>query len=263
MKSSAMAFAPDFEIDSTVEIPLLGVVAAGHPYAAFRIEDTLNVPTRLWGGKQVFALRVQGSSMIDEGIHHGDYLIVEPRPDADNGQTVVAEVDGAVTVKKFFREPGGRIRLQPANVNLLPLEVPGETVRIVGLVVGILRKCGSAFGPLQPRPQEPPPATRKVTRLPVRYRPTSRKEVETLEIEVNALDHQLERWDRMIEQARQDRHSQSRVPGMLELRRDLQALRDWCARVSRPALRRALIAEANRVMRRMQRFAHLEPRSEA
>ena len=74
------------------EIPLLGVVAAGEPYHAFAVDETLSVPTTLWGGKSVFALRVQGNSMIDEGIHNGDYLIVEPRATADNGQTVPMKV---------------------------------------------------------------------------------------------------------------------------------------------------------------------------
>ena len=126
----------------TMTIPLLGVVAAGRPYEAFAVEETLNVPTALWGGKQVFALRVRGNSMVDEGIHHGDYLIVEPRQVADNGQTVVAEIDGCVTVKKYYCEPNGQVRLQPANPEMLPLTVHGAHVRIVGVVVGILRKFG-------------------------------------------------------------------------------------------------------------------------
>src|SRR5262245_30723967 len=102
-----------FELADTVDIPLLGVVAAGAPYEAGTVHETLSVPTTLWGGKQVFALRVRGTSMIDEGIQHGDYLIVEPRQAADNGQTVVAEIDGCVTVKKYYRDNEGRVRLQP------------------------------------------------------------------------------------------------------------------------------------------------------
>lgn len=248
MAFSGSALPNCFELDETVDIPLLGVVAAGQPYAAFSVEDTLSVPTRMWGGKRVFALRVQGSSMIDEGIHHGDYLIVEPRETADNGQTVVAEVDGGVTVKKIFRQPDGQVRLQPANVNLLPLLVPAEQVRVVGVVVGILRKCGTAFGPLRPRPDQP--AAEKVTRLPVRYRQSATHDDQP-QIEINALDDQLERWAAAIDAASADPHSRGRVGMMRELQRDLTALRDWYARVTRPALRRALIAEANRVMRRM------------
>ena len=131
-----------FEWCDMLDIPLLGVVAAGEPYRAFPIDETLSVPTTLWGGKQVFALRVRGNSMIDEGIHNGDYIIVEPRQTADNGQTVVAEIDGAVTVKKYHREANGSIRLEPANPEMLPLIVRGEHVRIIGIVAGVLRKFG-------------------------------------------------------------------------------------------------------------------------
>lgn len=243
-----------FEVEETTEIPLLGNVAAGRPYAAFTVEDTLNVPTKLWGGRKVFALRVQGSSMVEEGIHHGDYLIVEPRAVAENGQTVVAEVDGGVTVKKFYREADGRVRLQPANATLLPLTVPAEHVRIVGVVAGILRKCG-AIPPVASA--RPPARSAKVTPLPVRHRnpAAAARQQETLEIEVNALDHQLERWQAAIDLARGSERWRDRVPAMVDLARDLAALRDWCTRVTRPALRRALIAEANRVMRRMQQLA--------
>jgi repressor LexA len=255
MRFGAHARLERIEMESTSEIALLGVVNAGQPYAAFSVEDTLNVPTKLWGGKQVFALRVQGSSMIDEGIHHGDYLIVEPRADAENGQTVVAEVDGGVTVKKFYREADGQIRLQPANANMLPLLVPAASVRIVGLVAGILRKCGTLGA--RPRASTPPvPAASKVTRLPVRYRGHNPPpNAENLELEINALDDRLEKWAAMIERARGDRRWRARVPAMTDLSRDLAALRDWYGRVTRPALRRALIAEANRVMRRMQQLA--------
>ncbi len=148
-------FEAAFEMSQTVEIPLLGAVAAGEPYHAFAVDDTLTVPTTLWGGKEVFALRVRGTSMIDEGIHNGDYLIVEPRAAADNGQTVVAEIDGAVTVKKFYREPDGAIRLQPANPDMLPLIVRGKQVRIIGVVTGILRKFGFGERAATGRPDTP------------------------------------------------------------------------------------------------------------
>src|SRR5512143_361319 len=140
--SWAVAEEDGFELCGMEEIPLLGVVAAGEPYQAFAVDETLSVPTTLWGGKSVFALRVQGNSMIDEGIHNGDYLIVEPRATADNGQTVVAEIDGCVTVKKYFREADGQVRVQPANPEMLPLIVRGKEVRIIGVVTGVLRKFG-------------------------------------------------------------------------------------------------------------------------
>jgi repressor LexA len=240
-----------FDWCDTMEIPFLGVVAAGEPYHAFPVDETLSVPTTMWGGKQVFALRVRGSSMIDEGIHHGDHIIVEPRQTADNGQTVVAEIDGAVTVKKYYRETDGSIRLEPANPELLPLVVRGEHVRIIGIVAGVLRKFG--FGETRPLPTEQP-RVRAAT-------PTPRPLVDnaSIDLEVNAIDAQLVRWNAAIVHAQQDRRLRTHVPEMAELGRDLQALRDWCARTKKPGLRHALIGEANKVMRRMQRFATVTP----
>ena len=243
-----------FELCETMEIPLLGVVAAGEPYRAFAIEDTLTVPTRLWAGKQVFALRVRGNSMIDEGIHDGDYLIVTPRESADNGQTVVAEIDGCVTVKKYFREPDGQVQLQPANPEMLPLRVRGDHVRIIGVVAGVLRKFG--FADQRPRAAgDAAPAARSVSRRPA---PTA-SDVASLDLALNVIDSQLVRWNAAIAHARQDRRLRRHLVQMEELGRDLQALRDWCARTQKAGLRRALIAEANKVVRRMQRFASVTP----
>jgi repressor LexA len=254
----AAAPADAFELCETIEIPLLGIVAAGEPYQAFPVEETLSVPTTLWGGKHVFALRVRGSSMIDEGIHNGDYLIVEPRQVADNGQTVVAEIDGCVTVKKYFREADGQVRLQPANPEMLPLTVRGDHVRIIGVVAGIVRKLGFAekaapaaadtraacTPPPAPKPRRPAPST---------------GDIDSLELAVNVIDSQLIRWHAAVMHAQQDKRLRRHVVQMEELGRDLQALRDWCARTHKPGLRRALVREANKVIRRMQRFASVTP----
>src|SRR5215470_693960 len=129
-------------MEGTLRIPLLGEVAAGKPLEMFSVEESLDVPESLWRGRKVFALRVRGQSMVDAGIRDGDYLIVEPCDTADDGRTVVAEIDGHVTVKKLFRSPGGQVRLQPANPEMLPLIVSGDQVRIRGVVVGVLRKYG-------------------------------------------------------------------------------------------------------------------------
>jgi len=227
--------------EDTVEIPMLGFVAAGEPYRAFELDESLSVPAGLWDEHKVFALRVRGRSMIDEGIHDGDYLIVEPRQRAENGQTVVAEVDGCVTVKKLYRDPDGRIRLQPANPEMLPLVLRGDHVQVRGVVVGVLRKYG--FASRQPaRPTAPA--------RPAKVEP----EDQTLDLAVNALDAQLARWSATIEAARRQRPMRRQLPAMEELGRDLQSIRDWCARTTKPSLRRALVAEANRIMRRMQRL---------
>ena len=246
-----------FELCETMQIPLLGVVAAGRPYQAFALDETLSVPTTLWAGKQVFALRVRGNSMIDEGIHSGDYLIVEPRQIAENGQTVVAEIDGGVTVKKYFRESGGQVRLQPANPEMLPLVVRGDHVRIVGVVAGILRKCG--FAAKRPAPPAATPGADASPAARPTPRPVSSSAAASLDLAVNVIDSQLIRWNAAIAHAKRDRRLRRHVVQMEELGRDLQALRDWCARTHKPGLRRALVTEANQVMRRMQRFASVTP----
>ena len=253
---SSWAVADDdaFELCAMEEIPLLGIVAAGEPYQAFAIDETLSVPTALWGGKSVFALRVQGNSMIDEGIHNGDYLIVEPRALAENGQTVVAEVDGCVTVKKYFREADGQVRLQPANPEMLPLIVRGKDVRIIGLVTGVLRKFG--FGEKHAAPTS---VVRRSAPPPPPTRPRSVEDAASIDLAVNVIDSQIVRWNAAITHAKQDRRLRRHVVQMEELGRDLQALRDWCARTHKPGLRRALLGEANKVIRRMQRFASVTP----
>ena len=246
-----------FELCATDDIPLLGVVAAGQPYQAFPIADTLTVPTMLWAGKKVFALRVRGSSMIDEGIHDGDFLVVEPRVDVDNGQTVVAEVDGSVTVKLYHREADGAIRLQPANPEMLPLIVRGGEIRIIGVVVGVMRKFGFGNKPAgagldSVRSQPPQPAARPAPR-------TAKPDPASIDLAVNAIDMQLSRWNAAIEHAQRDRKLRKHVAEMAALGRDLQALRDWCSRTHKPGLRRALVDEAIKIMRRMQRLADVVP----
>jgi len=174
-------------VEGTTRIPLLGEVAAGKPLEMFSVEESLDVPESLWNGRKVFALRVRGQSMIDAGIRDGDYLIVEPTETADDGRTVVAEIDGHVTVKKLFRSPSGQVRLQPANPEMLPLVIGGDQVRIRGVVVGVLRKYG--FKPM-------PAAARKPVARPVATaRPARRPaDVDTLDLSLNAIDTQLERW---------------------------------------------------------------------
>lgn len=122
------------------EIPLLGRVAAGRPIEAVQRNETLAVPPALLRSRRkVFALQVTGDSMRDDGIHDGDYVIVEERDDASNGETVIALVDDEeATCKTYFRD-GPRIRLQPANDAYKPMVYPEERVRVQGVVVGLLR----------------------------------------------------------------------------------------------------------------------------
>ena len=128
---------------NSLELPLLGQVAAGTPIEAVETQDTLTVPIDLVRRPNTaFALRVKGQSMVEEGILDGDYIVVEQRQTAQSGETVVAMVNGEATVKKFFPERGGRVRLQPANVQMEPIIARGKDVEIRGIVVAVLRKYG-------------------------------------------------------------------------------------------------------------------------
>jgi repressor LexA len=233
--------------EGTVRIPLLGEVAAGLPLEVYSVEDQLDVPESMWKGRKVFALRVRGQSMVDAGIRDGDYLIVEPADDAADGRTVVAEVDGAVTVKKVYREADGRVRLQPANPEMLPLVVRGDQVRIRGVVVGVLRKIGFGAAPRAAARSVPPKlSVAKPTRRPI-------EDNATLELALNAVDAHLARWKVLVDDGAARLSQQERLR-MAAMARDLQALRDWGSRTTKPGLRRAVLQDANRVMARMQRF---------
>jgi repressor LexA len=123
------------------EIPLLGIVAAGQPIEAILSQDVVQVPGDLLGRGRTFALRVRGDSMIDENIQDGDIIIVASQKTAENGQMVVALIDGNyATVKKFYREPEF-IRLEPANPQFKPIFVKTpERIQIQGIVKGLIRK---------------------------------------------------------------------------------------------------------------------------
>ena len=240
------ALQDQWEMEGTIRIPLLGEVAAGKPLEMFSVEESLDVPESLWHGRKVFALRVRGQSMIDAGIRDGDYLIVEPCDTADDGRTVVAEIDGHVTVKKLFRSAGGQVRLQPANPEMLPFIVGGDQVRIRGVVVGVLRKYGFKPNAARERPAAARPAA---TARPARR---AAADADTLDLSLNAIDAQLERWRVLTESTASASTARERAE-MGVLGRDLQALREWYARTTKAVLRRAILADANRVIRRMQR----------
>ena len=127
--------------DDRGEIPLLGTVAAGQPIEAILTDDTIAVPPYMLRRGRMFALRVRGDSMIDENIQDGDFIIVSSQQTADNGQTVVALIDGPyATVKKLYREPDF-IRLQPANPQYKPMLIKTpERIQIQGVVTGLIRK---------------------------------------------------------------------------------------------------------------------------
>ena len=123
------------------EIPLLGLVAAGQPIEAILAHETVSAPRDMIGRARTFALRVRGDSMIEENIQDGDIIIVSSQPTAENGQVVVALIDGNyATVKKFYREPDF-IRLEPANPQFKPIFIKTtERLQIQGVVRGLIRK---------------------------------------------------------------------------------------------------------------------------
>ena len=124
----------------SIELPLFGYVAAGAPIEAVPSAEPISVPEDFVGKRKAYVLRVRGDSMIDEQIRDGDFVIVEDRKMADNGEMVIALVGGSdVTLKKFYRE-NGRVRLQPANPAMQPLLLDAERVQIQGVIIGVMRK---------------------------------------------------------------------------------------------------------------------------
>ena len=124
------------------EVPLLGFVAAGKPIEAIQMNEVISVPPDMIARKgKTYVLQVRGNSMIGEQIRDGDYVIVEDRQTAENGEVVIALIDkDETTLKKFYREKNGSVRLQPANPEMKPLSIASERIKIQGIVIGILRK---------------------------------------------------------------------------------------------------------------------------
>jgi repressor LexA len=123
-----------------IELPLLGFVAAGAPIEAIATAESIAVPEDMVSKRDTYVLRVRGESMIDEQIRDGDYVIVEDRKTAENGEMVIALLGSSdVTLKKFYRE-NGHVRLQPANPAMQPIVVAADQVQVQGVVVGVMRK---------------------------------------------------------------------------------------------------------------------------
>jgi repressor LexA len=120
-------------------LPLVGRIAAGRPLEALENPETISLAD-ITRSKEVFVLQVSGTSMQDEHIVDGDYVLVEKTKIASNGEIVVALVEGSdATLKRIYKE-GERIRLQPSNAAMQPIIVPAESVQIQGRVIGVLRK---------------------------------------------------------------------------------------------------------------------------
>ncbi|MBM3149924.1 MAG: repressor LexA, partial [Chloroflexi bacterium] len=133
---------------NSVRVPLLGTIAAGEPITVptaevWRAEatETIQLTDDITDGKQVYALRVKGLSMIDALIDDGDIVLMQPANTADNGDMVAVWLKERqeVTLKKIYREPG-KIRLQPANSQMTPIYVDPNEIDVQGKVVGVIRK---------------------------------------------------------------------------------------------------------------------------
>jgi repressor LexA len=122
------------------KLPMLGNIAAGSPIEAIENREEIDLEQLFQSRNGVYVLRVRGESMIDDHLCDGDYVVIERRENARNGEQVVALLDtGEATLKRFYREGGGKIRLQPANKGMEPRVVDADRCRIQGVVIGVLR----------------------------------------------------------------------------------------------------------------------------
>jgi repressor LexA len=184
------------------------------------------------------ALQVRGSGMADEGLRDGDRLIVERRATAVDGQTVVAEVDGKLTVKRAFRDARGRIRLRPANPEMLPLALSPARHRIIGVLVGISRRqSAGGAGPLRPR-------------------------IEAAERPLDLTMHVIDQSIRQAETLAAVRSGAARAR-LQELAQSLCTLRDCYVDARTAKLRAALLREAGALVRRVRQFDSERPQEPA
>lgn len=141
-ESRAIEILPSDVFARALDLPLLGTVAAGVPIEAMTHNESIAVPQELvTRNGSHYVLKVRGNSMIDEQIRDGDFVIVNERRSADNGEMVIALLNNTgATCKKFYRERDGRIRLQPANETLTPMYVHENDIAIQGIVVGVIRR---------------------------------------------------------------------------------------------------------------------------
>jgi repressor LexA len=136
---SRPAPAPPAASSNLRELPLFGYIAAGRPLDVEVSDETIAVPEHLTTRGENYVLKVRGDSMVDDGILDGDLVIIARRERADNGEMVVANVSGEVTLKRFYNE-GEHVRLQPANSMMNPIYASARDVAVQGVVVGLMRR---------------------------------------------------------------------------------------------------------------------------
>jgi repressor LexA len=139
-ESRARALQIDGVRSGGATLPLLGLVAAGPAIEAVPQDERVDLG-ELFVGKDHYALKVRGKSMIEDHIDEGDIVVIRRQETAENGERVVAMIEREVTLKRFFKKKDG-VRLEPANSSMAPIVVDGaKDVRILGVLVGVLRKC--------------------------------------------------------------------------------------------------------------------------
>jgi hypothetical protein len=179
--------------------------------------------------------------MIDDGIRGGDYIVVEARDDIRDGQTVVAEVDGQPTVRRFYGHAHGRVRLEPANERVLPLVIRSDRVRVRGVLVGVLRKHG--FRSWRPAFRPTITGDRGSTPEPV-----------ACDLRLRIMEHNVAEWERLMDAACLN-PAMFPAPSLRALGQNLHALQTTYAGTESPRLQRVLVREADRISRAMQRAA--------
>jgi repressor LexA len=129
------------QLGKATQLPMLGIVAAGKPIEPVSQMELIDVPPSMLRGGETFVLRVKGQSMLDAGILPGDLVVVKKQATAQNNQTVVALLNGEVTIKRY-QHKANHIELHPANEAMDPIMVhPEDEFRIEGIVIGVLRHC--------------------------------------------------------------------------------------------------------------------------
>ena len=131
----------DEEAGPARRVPYFGRIAAGRPIEAIAGDEQVTVPEQLLasGSSRHYVLKVVGDSMVDEGVHDGDFVVVQEQSEARPGQMVVALLSDEVTLKRYYPE-GETVRLQPANPRMKPIHVPARDLRLQGIVVGLMRR---------------------------------------------------------------------------------------------------------------------------
>jgi len=139
-RARAIEVVPSESKPEARDVPLIGLISAGQPIEAIRTNEVVAVPEDMIGRRDVYVLRVKGESMVEDQVRDGDYVVVENRASARNGEMVVALLHGEnATLKKYYREKG-QIRLQPAHPTMKPIMAKEEDVKIQGVVIGLMRK---------------------------------------------------------------------------------------------------------------------------